>query len=75
MALAGLTGAEIIALVMYPVTYVDDWRGLYGSKKAVSKEEYELRAKEIFAQIRIPVFLLGNNQHMRDICRIVIDYF
>lgn len=75
-ALIGLTDAKIVALVMYPLTYSDDWNGVYGNEKyIISYDEYEQRADLLQREFQIPVFLLGDEQHMNDLSQIIIDFF
>ena len=46
--LMGLTDATIVALVMYPLTYSNDWNGVYGNAKyKISYDEYRERAETL----------------------------
>ena len=75
-ALKGLTNADIISLVMYPVTYNSDWNGLLGfSKHKITSQEFQEKANILEKEFKIPVFMLGNEQHMHELCQIIIDFF
>ena len=51
--LMGLTDTKVIALVMYPVTLVKDWNGVYGiSKRKVTAEEYEEKSQYLTGLFR-----------------------
>jgi len=74
--LMGLTDATIVALVMYPLTYSNDWNGVYGNAKyKISYDEYRERAETLHNELNIPVFLLGDEQHLNDLSQIIIDFF
>lgn len=75
-SLMGLTGATIIAFVMYPVSYFCDWKGAYSNAKyTITYEEYAERAQTLQQLFDIPVYLLGEKQHMERLCKDVIDFF
>lgn len=74
--LTGLTDATIIAFVMYPVTYSGDWDGIYGnSKRRIAYDEFERRAELLQKEFGVPVYMLGEQQHMSKLCQEIIDYF
>lgn len=75
-ALKGLTDADVIAFVMYPITYSDDWNGGYrNSVHKISFLEFEEKVAVLRTEFQIPIFMLGEQQHMSDLCQIIIDYF
>lgn len=75
-ALMGLTDADIIAFVIYPITYSEDWNGLYGnSKHKITIEEFKCKAELLMQEFHIPVYMLGDKMHMSKLCQDVIDYF
>lgn len=75
-ALMGLTDATIVALVMYPLTYSNDWNGVYGNAKyKISYDEFEQRANILHKEFQIPVFLLGDERHTNDLSQVIIDFF
>lgn len=74
--LMGLTDANIIAFVMYPITYSKDWNGVYGNAKyRIDYCEFEEKATILQEKFNIPVFLLGNQQHMHELCQEIIEFF
>lgn len=75
-ALKGLTNASIVALVMYPITYDNDWNGVYGcGKHKISREEFESKANQLYKEFGVPVFMLGGNNDSKLLCQTVIDFF
>lgn len=74
--LMGLVDSIVVALVMYPITYASDWNKVYGnSKYRISEEEFTQKANELMAEFNIPVYLLGNQKHLEDLCQNIIDFF
>lgn len=75
-ALMGLTGASVIAFVVFPLTLIGDWKEVFGnSKRKITDEEFEQFADTLNKEFNKPVFLLGEKQHMEDLCREIIDFF
>lgn len=74
--LMGLTGATVIAFVVFPVTYVNDWKGALGNmKRKVTEEEFEQFADVLKKEFQKPAYLLGNKHHIERICQDIIDFF
>lgn len=74
--LTGLVDSTVVALVMYPITYASDWNGVYGnSKYRISEEEFTQKSNELMAEFNIPVYLLGDKNHLEDLCQNIINFF
>lgn len=71
-ALVGLTSATIIAFVMYPMTFSNEWSN---SKRKITHEEFTQKANKLQKEFNIPVFRLGEQRHISDLCQMVIDFF
>lgn len=75
-ALMGLTDASIIAFVMYPITYFDDWNGVCGNAKyKITYREFQKKADILRKEFQIPVYMLGDRKHMSELCQNIIDFF
>lgn len=75
-ALRGLTGASVIAFVLFPLTFIGDWKEVFGnSKRKITDEEFEQFSDTLKKEFNKPVFMLGEEQHMEDLCREIVDYF
>lgn len=75
-ALMGLTDATIIAFVIYPLTYSSDWNGVYGNSRCkITYEEFKQKADILLKEFQIPVFMLGEKQHMSELCQTLIEFF
>lgn len=75
-ALMGLTDASIIAFVVFPLTFISDWKGVFGNtKRKITNGEFERFADTLKKEFHKPVYLLGETQHMKDLCQEVIDFF
>lgn len=69
--LKGLTDASLIALVMYPMTYVNEWSN---TKRRITCDEFNGKAEILRSFFNVPVYLL-EEQHIRALCQDIIDYF
>lgn len=56
--LESCTECKVIALVMYPFTFTEEWRYFRGKKRRMTENEFNIRAQEIEKNILLPVFLL-----------------
>lgn len=75
-ALMGLTDATIIAFVIYPIAYFNNEDGSYYEfKRRITDEEFKEKASILQKEFQIPVYMLGEQQHMSSLCQIVIDFF
>lgn len=72
-ALMGLTDAQIIALVVYPITYSSMTGGEI--KQKITYDEFKEKACELHKEFQMPVYMLGEQQQMSSLCQTVIDYF
>lgn len=70
--LTGLTNAIIVAFVMYPMTFLNEWNSL---KREVTHEEFKEKTNALQKLFKVPVFLLGEQQHICDLCQTIIDFF
>lgn len=69
--LKGLTNASLIAFVMYPMTFVNEWSN---AKRKITYEEFNESAEELRRIFKVPVYLLGD-QHAENLCQDIIDFF
>lgn len=69
--LKGLTDATLIAFVMYPMTYSNDWSNV---KRKVTYEEFNEKSEALQGLFNVPVYLLGE-KFEGDLCQKIIDYF
>ena len=76
LALKGLTGGEIIGLVVFPLTYVKDWRGIFGNtKRRITTEEFKQFSAILNNEFQKPVYLLGDKLQMAAMCQEIIEFF
>ncbi len=75
-ALMGLTDANVIAFVIYPITYSSDWNGIYGNTKhKITYEEYKQKADSLLKEFQIPVYMLGDKEHINELYQTIINFF
>ena len=74
--LTGLTGASVIAIVMYPLTYSNNWSDIYGKPThLITDIEFETKALYWQSELHIPVFQLGKTHTTQEICQRIFDFF
>lgn len=74
--ITGLTDSSLIALVVYPLTYTDDWKLVYGnSQRKITEHEFIEKKDELEKNFGVPVYLLGNEQHMQNLRDDIINFF
>ncbi len=75
-ALMGLTDATIIAIVIYPIAYFNMENGAYNEcKRGITDNEFQEKADILQKEFLIPVYMLGEQQHMSSLCQMIVDYF
>ncbi len=74
--LMGLTDAKIIAFVIYPLTYDIEKNGISSQlKRKITQEEFEQKKAMLLKEFNIPVYKLGEEHHIDDLCQRIIDFF
>ena len=66
---------KVIALVVFPMTLNNNWLGIYGNKRPLKPEEYELLRTKLTKQFQIPIFCLGCENDMALLSDKLIDFF
>ncbi len=75
-ALMGLTDASIIALILYPLTYYNDWKSVYStSKRKITYEEFKEKSDLLKKEFKIPIYILGDEKQMHELSQKIIDFF
>jgi hypothetical protein len=70
--LTGLTDSTVIAFVMYPLTYSYEWSNV---KRKITYDEFKQKMSTLQKVFKVPVFLLGEQQHIKKLCQEIIDFF
>lgn len=73
--LQGLSDAKVVALVMYPLSFPQDLKNRYHSRTPMSKDEFEKAAQLLYTAFNIPVYLLGDEEHMLRLYQDIVDFF
>ncbi len=75
-ALMGLTDASIIAFVLYPIAYFSMEDGAHKEfKRRITDDEFKEKVYILQKEFHIPVYMLGEQQHMSSLCQTVIEFF
>ncbi len=70
--LQGLSDSKVIAFVMYPMNFLKD---VYRKRTVISWEEFKDKSKKLLDAFGLPVYLLGDQQHMQLLCNDIIEFF
>lgn len=70
-----LVDCKVIALVMFPLTYTNQNNGLFGKKRVVTPQEYEMLRSAILEKTNISVYILANDEHMDCLIDDIINFY
>ena len=73
MFLESAVDAKVIAIVIYPVNFTNDWTGFYGKKRTLTRDEYIDLKNKYEKSFNIPVLSLNDNINI--LKEIILDYF
>lgn len=74
-ALEGIANSRVIALVLYPMEYTGNAKGIYHKKIRASKEKLLATSTSFHKEFNIPVFILGEYLEMTDLCDCIVNFF
>lgn len=66
---------KVIGIVMFPMDLKNNWSGIYGQRERIDNEKFIRLSSEINIELKIPVYCLGNMDHMTQIAKDIIEYF
>lgn len=67
--------SKVIALVMFPLDYEDDWKGAFGKKKVLSESEISLLLDKYSYEFEIKAFKLDDKEHIDILINEIIGFF
>lgn len=65
----------VLALVIFPMTIQDGWKGSYGARRPLSEEECMKMKEKLFDEMGLPVYRLGEEVDMRELVKHIIGFF
>lgn len=76
MTAEGISGGKVIGIVCYPLDSSIGWRGQFGEKHHISKqEEMELREKISQSLEHMSMYMLDSESDIQDLVSSIIDFF
>lgn len=66
---------KVIAIVLFPMTYSNKLSGIYSKKRYISTDEFNRINNLVSSEIMLPVYILGNEQHMDMLFTDIINFF
>lgn len=70
----GAANCAVIALVLYPMNTVNDWRGVFGVKERIDDKFIVEHRKKVTDSFHVPMFVLGVDAEMQSLTDYIIDY-
>lgn len=67
--------AEIIAIVIFPMTLRNEQLGVYGGRVQMEEEQLKNKKEEISGITNVPSFILGNMDEMNKLVDTIIKYY
>ena len=69
----GVTSATVLALVIFPMVHVDDWRRSFDIKRPLTNKEF-LDISSFLTEITgLPMYMLGYRDHMEDLLWLLLQ--
>lgn len=69
------TQAEVIALVVFPITISEGYLSIHGAQRCIGEKEYFDLRETLYNSFNIPIFKLGDFSDMSDLYKVIINYF
>jgi uncharacterized NAD-dependent epimerase/dehydratase family protein len=69
----GLVSCRVVALVLFPMVAVQDWRSSFDIKRPLSEEECNNSMDFIGRQLNLPVYTLGDRVQMQSLYHLLIE--
>ena len=66
---------KVIALVVFPMTLPNDWRAISNSKQHLTVEQFEKLRLNLKNNIDIPVYNLDDDDLIKCLCDMIIEYY
>ena len=66
---------KVIGLVVYPMSFADDWSGYFGKKTRINFEEFQRLRNLLEFEFHRKVFLLGEKEHMEQLVDLIECFF
>lgn len=74
-AIEGLCGGRVIALVCFPMSVDENWKGAVGKKRRISAEEETMIKHSVSEAASLPVYILGSEAEMTALVDHCIKFF
>ena len=70
-----VVNCKVIAIVLFPVTLSDGWRGIYGGRHELSQQEMIISMERLSKAMNRKVYALNNCNDMEHLKNDIVDYF
>ena len=70
-----MVSCRVVAIVLFPVTLLDGWRGIYGGRREMSEQEMTISMKRLSKAMDRKVYALNNCNDMKQLKNDIVDYF
>lgn len=66
---------KVIAIVIFPMSIPNDWRGMFGTKIKISDVDFKIISSEIYNKIKLPIYKLSEKSDMIKLRDLIINFF
>ena len=73
--LESLIDCKVIALVVFPKTLANDWKGMFSKKVKLDKDSYNRLEDICHKKFHLPLYRLGDINNMNMLAELIIDFF
>ncbi|GKX30393.1 hypothetical protein SH1V18_28730 [Vallitalea longa] len=66
---------KVISLIVFPMKLKNDWMGMYGGKEEMTFDDFEAKCQLLRKRFNVDIYKLGNEEHMKRLVDLIIQYF
>lgn len=71
--LEGISQCKVCSLVLFPMTYYHDWRGMYGAKRRMNDESISEHCSYLEKALSLPCYSLNNHKSIVNLFNLIIE--
>lgn len=72
--LEGTASSRVLALILYPMTYLNDWRESFNNKSMMDIDNIQIKCDNVYKNLSVPCYILGNQISFNKLYHDIISY-